>query len=61
MPSDPFKGIDLATLSVVDRNTVDKLRRIYRDEGRNELAQSLTNLAKNNPTLFVRLLKQILD
>jgi hypothetical protein len=34
---------------------------IYRDEGKHELAQSLTNLAKNNPTLFVRLLKQIID
>jgi hypothetical protein len=61
MPSDPFQGIDLATLSVVDRNTVDKLRRVYRDEGKDGLVQALTNLAKSNPTLFMRLLKQIID
>ena len=61
MPSDPFKGIDLSTLSVVDRNAVDKLRRTYRDEGKDGLVRALTSLAKNNAPLFVFLLKQIID
>jgi hypothetical protein len=50
---DPFKGIDLTTLSVVDRNAVDRLRRAYRDEGKDGLVRALTVLAKTNPQLFM--------
>jgi hypothetical protein len=58
---DPFKDIDLTTLSVVDRNTVDKLRRACRDEGKEGLVRALAGLAKTNSQLFMWLLKQIID
>jgi hypothetical protein len=61
MPKDPFEGIDLSTLSVVDRNAVDKLMRVYRDEGKDGLVRALSGLARNNAPLFVVLLKQIID
>jgi hypothetical protein len=61
MPRDPFKDIDLTTLSVVDRNAVDKLRRAYGDEEKEGLVRALAGLAKTNPQLFMWLLKQIID
>jgi hypothetical protein len=61
MRNDPFEGIDLSTLSVVDRAVIDKLKRTYRDEGKDGLVRALTSLAKNNAPLFVWLLGRILD
>jgi hypothetical protein len=61
MPRDPFKDINLTTLSVVDRNAVDKLRRAYRDEGKDGVVRALVSLAKTNSQLFMWLMKQIVD
>jgi|HubBroStandDraft_6_1064221.scaffolds.fasta_scaffold3932897_1 hypothetical protein len=58
---DPFKGIDLSTLTVVDRAEVDKLRRAHRDEGKDDLVRALTGLAKTNSPLFMWLMNQIID
>jgi hypothetical protein len=62
MRNDPFQGIDFSTLSDADRAVIDKLRSIYRDEGKDALVRALlTDLAKNNSTLFMWLLGVVLD
>jgi hypothetical protein len=61
MRKDPFEGIDLSTLSFVDRAAIDKLKRTYRDEGKDGLVRALTGLAKSNSTLFMWLLSRVLD
>jgi hypothetical protein len=62
MRNDPFQGIDFSTLSDADRAVIEKLRSIYRDEGKDALVRALlTDLAKNNSTLFMWLLGVVLD
>ena len=60
MQADPFRGIDLEPLSKADQAEIDGLRQIYRAGGENDFIEALTDIARTNTSLFVRLLAEII-
>jgi hypothetical protein len=56
MDGDPFATIDASELTDADRTEIDRLRRIYENEGEDGLVNALVTLAGSNSPLFMALL-----